>query len=130
MKQTKRILSLLLALVMVVGLLPVNARAAQADATLTASLAKAKNYIDGITINNASNDPATVVKNFKTHFTWDNEKRENSKSYLFDWSYYNGVVFEGIEYVYEVTGESVYKDYVVENMREFVLDYDFEALFQ
>ena len=99
-KGTKRIIAMLLVLTMIFGLLPFQAFAAEADATLTASLNKAKTYIDGITINNSSNDPATVVKNFKTHFTWDNEKRENSKSYLFDWSYYNGVVFEGIEYVY------------------------------
>ena len=120
MKLTKRILSMLLAVILVVGLMPVYGHAAEADAALNASLAKAKSYIDGITINNSSNDPATVVKNFKTHFTWDNEKRENSKSYLFDWSYYNGVVFEGIEYVYEVTGESVYKDYVVEYMSSLI----------
>ena len=120
MKSGKRILSLLLAVVMVISMIPVHAHAAEADATLTASLAKAKSYIDGITINNSSNDPATVVKNFKTHFTWDNEKRENSKSYLFDWSYYNGVVFEGIEYLYEVTGESVYRDYVVEYMSSMI----------
>ena len=95
MKQIKRMLSLLLAFVMLVGMIPTHVHAAEADATLTASLQKAKNYIDGITINNSSNEPNTVVKNFKTHFTWDNEKRENSKSYLFDWSYYNGVVFQG-----------------------------------
>ena len=120
MKFTKRILSLLLAVFMAVNMLPLHAHAAEADATLTASLNKAKTYIDGITINNSSNDPATVVKNFKTHFTWDNEKREDSKTYLFDWSYYNGVVFEGIEYVYEVTGESVYKDYVIEYMSNLI----------
>ena len=115
-----RILSMLLVLVMIVSLVPVSASAAGADETLMASLEKAEKYIDGITINNSSNDPATVVKNFKTHFTWDNEKRENSKSYLFDWSYYNGVVFEGIEFVYEVTGESVYKDYVMEYMSSLI----------
>jgi hypothetical protein len=82
--------------------------------TLKAALAEAKAYIDALTINSSANDPATVVGNFGKHFTWDNEKRENSKSYLFDWSYYNGVVFEGLEYVYEVTGEEVYKDYVIE----------------
>ena len=120
MKLSKRILAFVLALMMVIGIVPVNAFAAQADATLTASQTKAKAYNDGITINSSSNDPATVVKNFKTHFTWDNEKRENSKSYLFDWSYYNGVVFEGIEYVYEVTGETVYKDYVVEYMSNLI----------
>ena len=87
---------------------------------LKAALDEAKAFIDGLTINNPSNDPATVVSNFGTHFTWDNEKREGKKDYLYDWSYYNGVVFEGLEYVYEVTNESVYKDYVVEYMSSLI----------
>ncbi len=120
MERVKRAISLLLCFVMVVGLLPMYAFAATADDALTAALTEAREYIDGITVNNASNDPETVVKNFKTHFTWDNEKREGSKSYLFDWSYYNGVVFEGIEYLYEVTGEEQYKDYVVEYMSSLI----------
>ena len=118
--RTTRALALLLAVVMVLSVLPVTAFARSADATLTASLAEAKGYIDSITINSSSNDPEKVVKTFKTHFTWDNEKRENSKSYLFDWSYYNGVVFEGIEYVYEATGEQVYRDYVIEYMSSLI----------
>ncbi len=116
----KRILSALLVFVMVLTLVPVHAHAAEASDALIASLEKAKTYTDNITINNSSNDPATVVQNFGTHFTWDNEKRENGKSYLFDWSYYNGVVFEGIEYLYEVTGDTVYKDYVVEYMSSLI----------
>lgn len=123
MKYTKKALALFLALCMIITSVPFSANAAEtttADDTLTASLAEAKNYIDALTINNASNDPATVVKNFGTHFTWDNEKRENSKSYLYDWSYYNGVVFEGLEYVYEITNEEVYKDYVVEYMSSLI----------
>ena len=119
-EKMKKFFAALMALVMVIGIMPVSAFAAETDATLQASLAEAKSYIDGITINNSSNDPATVVKTFKKHFTWDNEKRENSKSYLFDWSYYNGVVFEGLEYIYEVTGESVYKDYVMEYMSSLI----------
>ena len=120
MQITKRMIALLLALVMFAGMMPAHVHAAETDATLAASMAEAKSYIDGITINNSSNDPGTVVKNFKTHFTWDNEKRENSKSYLFDWSYYNGVVFEGIEYLYEVTNEEQYKDYVIEYMSSMI----------
>ena len=116
----KRILSMLLICIMLFSLMPTGVFAAEADATLTASLNEAKTYTNAITINNSSNDPTTVVKTFKKHFTWDNEKRENSKSYLFDWSYYNGVVFEGIEYLYEVTGEEAYKDYVVEYMSSLI----------
>ena len=88
--------------------------------TLSAALAAAKQYIDALTINNASNDPATVVSNYGKHFTWDNEKRESSKTYLYDWSYYNGVVFEGLEYVYDETEEEVYGDYVEEYMSSLI----------
>lgn len=88
--------------------------------TLDAALTEAKTYIDKLTINNSSNDPATVVSKYGTHFTWDNEDRESGKPYLYDWSYYNGVVFEGLEYVYEITGEDVYKDYVVEYMSSLI----------
>ncbi|MBE6731022.1 MAG: hypothetical protein E7564_04985 [Ruminococcaceae bacterium] len=126
-KILKRVFALMLCLLITMSAIPmgayvggVKAHGAEVDSTLSASLSEAKAYIDALTINNSSNDPATVVKNFKTHFTWDNEKRENSKSYLFDWSYYNGVVFEGLEFVYEVTGESVYKDYVIEYMSNLI----------
>ena len=120
MEKMKRIVSLLLCAVMVIGFLPVSVFAAGSDAALTASLNEAKDYIHSITLNNASNDPEKVVKNFKTHFTWDNEKRENKQSYLYDWSYYNGVVFEGIEYLYEVTREDKYKDYVMKYMSSLI----------
>jgi unsaturated rhamnogalacturonyl hydrolase len=105
---------------MVFGLLPMNAFAATADETLAEALTEARTYIDNITVSSVANDPEKVVKNFKTHFTWDNEKRENGKSYLYDWSYYNGVVFEGIEYLYEVTGKEEYKNYVIEYMSSMI----------
>lgn len=95
------------------------------DDNLKAALEDAKKYIDAMTINNTSNDPATVVKNFNTHFSWDNEHREdpeNKKTTLFDWSYYNGVVFEGLEYVYEVLGEKAYAEYVVEYMSSLIAE--------
>lgn len=131
-KKTKRILAMLLALCMIVTGIPMTAIAdttdadtgvsVSADDELTAALAEAKTYIDALTIKNSSNDPATVVSNFGTHFTWDNEKRESSSSakYLYDWSYYNGVVFEGLEYAYEVTKNEEYKDYVVEYMSSLI----------
>ncbi|MEE1038802.1 MAG: glycoside hydrolase family 88 protein [Eubacterium sp.] len=122
MKKLKKVLALVLVFCMVMGSIPATAFAStsKVDETLTASMTEAKTYIDGITINNSSNDPATVVKNFETHFTWDNEKRESSKSYLFDWSYYNGVVFEGLEYLYENTDDEAYKDYVMEYMSSLI----------
>ena len=123
MKQFKKIMASFLILCLVIGMIPasaITAFAAEEESLLAAELAEAKAFTDALTINNESNDPETVVKNFKTHFTWDNEKRENKQSYLYDWSYYNGVVFEGIEYLYEVTGENVYKEYVEEYMSSLI----------
>lgn len=120
MERVKRAVCLLLCFVMVVGLLPMHAFAATTDDALTAALTEAKTYIDKLTVNNSSNDPSTVVSNYGKHFTWDNEKRESGKSYLWDWSYYNGVVFEGLEYLYEVTENETYKSYVLEYMSSLI----------
>ena len=63
------------------------------------ALEKTKNYVDGLTIHSKVNVPAEVVADELKFFTWDNEKRTpsgNDKPYLFDWSYYNGVVMEGL----------------------------------
>ncbi len=88
--------------------------------TLEEALEKAKTYIDGITINSAVNDPDKVVSGWGKYFTWDNEKREDGKPYLYEWSYYNSVVFEGIDYVYDATGEKVYADYVEEYLSNMI----------
>ncbi|MBR2888850.1 MAG: glycoside hydrolase family 88 protein [Oscillospiraceae bacterium] len=125
MKELKRILSLVLCCAMLVGIVPFNSFAFAAeteDTVLTEAIEKAKDYIDGITLENTANDPGTVVSNFGTHFTWDNEKRESSKSYLFDWSYYNGVVFEGLKYVFDVTGETPYRAYVLEYLSSMIAE--------
>ncbi len=112
MKKSKRFISAILVVFMLVSMLPVGMFAADGD-TLETSLAKAQAYIDGLTVNNDANDPTTVVSNFGTQFSWDTEMREsNNKSYLFEWSYYNGVVFEGLDYVADATGDTKYSDYV------------------
>ncbi len=75
----------------------------------------AKEYIDALTIRSKENVPETVVKDEKRFFTWDNEKRTPSeKPYLFDWSYYNGVVMEGLFDIYEAdpSAGAEYLDYV------------------
>ena len=46
---------------------------------LAAALQEAKAFIDGLTLNHASNVPATVVSTWKSQFTWDNEKRETKE---------------------------------------------------
>lgn len=70
------------------------------------ALQKAKEYIDALTIDSEVNVPAKVIADEKCFFTWDNEKRTPSeKPYLFDWSYYNGVVMEGLFDIYEADPE-------------------------
>lgn len=74
---------------------------------------KAGEYIDALTIDSAVNIPEKIYKE-GGFFSWDNEKRDISRQpYLFQWSYYNGVVFEGLYKVYRATGKEVYKDYVL-----------------
>ena len=57
-----------------------------------------------------------VVSDEHKFFSWDNEKRTPSvKPYLFDWSYYNGVVMEGLYDTYEARPDkgAEYKKYVL-----------------
>lgn len=65
------------------------------------ALKKVNKYIDDLTIKSKDNIPHNVVSDIKNFFTWDNEKRNPlEQPYLFDWSYYNGVVMEGLYYLY------------------------------
>jgi len=93
---------------------------ANEELTLEAALEKAKNYIDAITVNSSVNNPQKVVSTWGRYFTWDNEKREDGKAYLYEWSYYNSVVFEGIDDIYDVTGEKIYADYVEEYLSNMI----------
>ena len=84
---------------------------------IQASILKAKNYVDALTINSSCNIPKEVVSDEHKFFSWDNEKRTPSvKPYLFDWSYYNGVVMEGLYDTYEARPDegAEYKNYVLE----------------
>lgn len=76
---------------------------------------KAKNYIDRLTIHSEVNVPDSVVAGKDQFFTWDNEKRSpDTKELLFSYSYYNGVVMEGLYDIYEADPQAggVYYDYV------------------
>ena len=84
-------------------------------ARINAAVARSKVYIDTLTVNSDVNVPETVVADEHRFFTWDNEKRTPSeKPYLFDWSYYNGVVMEGLFDIVEAGGDEdgAYLDYV------------------
>ena len=86
-------------------------------ADIQASILKAKNYVDALTIKSLCNIPKEVVSDEHKFFSWDNEKRTPSvKPYLFDWSYYNGVVMEGLYDTYEARPDegAEYKKYVLE----------------
>lgn len=131
-KGIKKMLAMIVAFCLVVSMMPWNALVAIAETTtgssqtseLDTAKAKAKDYIDALTINNSSNDPSTVVTDNSKFFTWDNEKRSsaNKNPYLYEWSYYNGVVFEGLDYVYDATGEEKYKTYVDEYLSSMITD--------
>ncbi len=78
-------------------------------------LQKARAYIDALTVNSENNIPEKIVKNERLFFSWDNEYRSPLKyEYLFDWSYYNGVVMEGLYDIYMAAPENgrKYYDYV------------------
>ena len=86
-------------------------------ADIQASILKAKNYVDALTIRSTHNVPTEIVSDEHKFFSWDNEKRTPSvKPYLFDWSYYNGVVMEGLYDTYEARPDegAEYKNYVLE----------------
>lgn len=78
-------------------------------------LLKAKKYIENLTIDSAVNLPADIVRASDRFFTWDHEKRSIAKDpYLFDYSYYNGVVFEGLFDIFEQTKDKKIFSYVKE----------------
>jgi len=84
---------------------------------IQAAVEKAGRYIDHLTIKSDRNVPGRVVAAQDQFFTWDNEKRSpKSKELLFDYSYYNGVVMEGLYDIYEADPQKgkAYYDYVKE----------------
>lgn len=130
-KGIKKMLAMIVAFCLVVSMMPWNALVAIAETTtgssqtskLDAAKAEAKAYIDALM---SKNDPSTVVTDNSKFFTWDNEKRSPSnKDYLYEWSYYNGVVFEGLDYVYGADNTSEkekYKAYVDEYLSSMITD--------
>ncbi len=85
------------------------------ETKIPAATEKAARYIDALTVDSAVNVPEAVVADENRFFTWDNEKRHPPQMpYLFDWSYYNGVVMEGLYDIYKTDPEKGgrYLDYV------------------
>ena len=94
---------------------------------LPEALNRAKEYIDRLTVNSPVNIPARVVADENQFFSWDNEHRSPAdKPYLFDWSYYNGVVMEGLYDVYQAKPDEYagYLAYVREYIDAMLVEYE------
>jgi len=80
------------------------------------ALQKSKEFIEELSVCSVVNCPASIVTNGNKFFGWDKEHRskENGYPYLYSWSYYNGVIFEGLKYIYEKNGDPRYMTYIRE----------------
>ena len=81
---------------------------------MSEQMERARAFIDGLTVKNPDSDPKAIVEADDRFFAWDNEHRslKNGKRLLYDWSYYIGVVMEGLYYMYEAGQGDIYKEYV------------------
>ncbi len=80
-----------------------------------AAVNRVTEYINRLTIESKENVPEKVLNSTELFFSWDNEKRApGRKDFLYDYSYYNGVVMEGLYDIYEAAPEKgkAYYDYV------------------
>ncbi|MBQ8407315.1 MAG: glycoside hydrolase family 88 protein [Clostridia bacterium] len=73
-----------------------------------------ESFIENLTYGSSVNYPERIVKSENDFFSWDNEHRckKNGQPYLYSWSYYNGVIFEGLKYIYEQSGDEKLIEYV------------------
>lgn len=94
------------------------------EARIAAALAKSKTFIEELTVHSSVNRPGPVVTGDNMFFSWDNEHRskKNGAPYLYSWSYYNGVIFEGLKDIYEKTGDPDYMPYIKEFMDALITD--------
>ena len=81
---------------------------------MTKEMQAARAFIDALTVDAPSADPRAIVEDEDRFFAWDNEHRsaKNGKAFLYDWSYYIGVVMEGLYYMYEAGQGERYREYV------------------
>lgn len=78
------------------------------------ALESSRSFIEDLTYGSPVNRPADIVPSGNKFFSWDNEhrSRENGQPYLYSWSYYNGVIFEGLKYIYEQSGDEKLIEYI------------------
>ena len=81
---------------------------------MSEAMQRARAFIDALTVDAPSADPKAIVEDEDRFFKWDNEhrSRKNGKAFLYHWSYYIGVVMEGLYYMYEAGQGERYRDYV------------------
>lgn len=79
------------------------------------AMRRARDFIDNLTVDAENGDPRAIVLDEDRFFAWDNEHRslKNGKTFLYDWSYYIGIVMEGLYYMYEAGEGERYKEYVL-----------------
>lgn len=77
------------------------------------AMLRARAFIDRLTVDAPDGDPKAIVEDENRFFAWDNEHRspKTGKTFLFDWSYYIGIVMEGLYYMYEAGAGARYRDY-------------------
>ena len=77
------------------------------------AMLRARAFIDKLTVDAPDGDPKAIVEDENRFFAWDNEHRspKTGKTFLFDWSYYIGIVMEGLYYMYEAGAGTRYRDY-------------------
>lgn len=88
------------------------------------AVSRARSFIENLTVASERNRPREAVTGEDRFFTWDNEHRskKNGQAYLYFWSYYNGVIFEGLKYIYDSTGEYRYEAYIREFLDAMITD--------
>ncbi|MBQ3169926.1 MAG: hypothetical protein IJB99_09215, partial [Clostridia bacterium] len=79
------------------------------------AMKRARYFIDELTVDAPDGDPKKIVEDEDRFFAWDNERRcvKNGKDFLFDWSYYIGIVMEGLYYMYQAGEGEKYRDYAL-----------------
>lgn len=85
---------------------------------------RAKRFIERLTVDSEINRPKRIVTSEDDFFSWDNEHRckKNGQPYLYSWSYYNGVIFEGLKYIYDQSGDGRYEKYIREFLDAMITD--------
>ena len=89
------------------------------NAEIGEAMRRARAFIDALTVDAPDGDPKAIVEDDDRFFAWDNEHRspKTGKTFLFDWSYYIGVVMEGLYYMYEAGAGEKYRAYALRYLR-------------